>query len=245
VHAPPVLLLHALGTSLAVWRAQLAVLEASFRVIRYDVRGHGQSVRPTGSAADCSIMELVADALAVLDAARIERADWCGVSLGGMTAMAAAVSHPERVRRLVLANTSAHLGAREALDGRIAAIQTRGIDAAIDGLAERWFTPEFRAADPDTVEQILAIVRGTDPLGYIDACAAVRDLDLREAIGAIQAPALVIAGARDLSTPIEHALDITDRIASTRYEVLDASHLSNVEQADDFNGAALAFLRDY
>lgn len=243
-HSPPLLLLNGLGTDLEMWRDQTAALERYFRVIRYDVQGHGKSTVAEPPPATRSIDDLATDALAVLDAARAERAHWCGLSLGGMTAMAAAVRAPQRVLRLVLANTSAYLPPTDMWNARIATVQQQGMEPIAAATAERWFTPEYRAASPEQVERLVQMVRATQPQGYIEGCIAVRDMDLREVIGQISAPTLVIAGTRDVATPIEHAEGLTARIGNADMVVLDASHLSNVEQATDFNEAVLGFLRD-
>jgi 3-oxoadipate enol-lactonase len=243
-HAPALLLLNALGTSSEIWAPQLARLEKQFRVIRFDARGHGKSVLPDGPPAPCSMADLAADALAVLDAARVPRAHWCGVSLGGMVAMWVAAHHPERVQRLVLACTTAWMPPPEAWDERIAKVRAEGMAPMAEAVAGRWFTEGFRKQSPDVVERILAQVRATQPRGYAEACAAIRDMDQRGSLGSITAPALVIAGAQDPGTTLEHAEALVAGIAGSDLAVLDAAHLASVEQADDFTDTLIDFLRD-
>lgn len=257
VHAPTVLLINSLGASLDMWEPQLAALERSFRVVRFDARGHGKSTylheAPMSAIAARSIADYGADALAVLDALRIERAHWVGLSFGGMVAMWAASQAPasvglpsisQRVNRLVLANTTAFMPPRDRWDGLIAALQAGGIDPVADAIAERWFTEGFRRESADAVAKIVAMVRGTQPRGYAEACTAIRDMDQRESISAITASTLVIAGTQDVGTSLEHAEGLTARIRSADLAVLDSAHLSNVEQAEDFTEVLIAFLGD-
>lgn len=257
VHAPAVLLINSLGASLDMWAPQLAALERAFRVVRFDARGHGKSTylddAPDGPVATRSIADYGADALAVLDALRIERAHWVGLSFGGMVAMWAASQAPpsvgmaslsQRVHRLVLANTTAYMPPRDRWDGLIATVQAGSIDPIADGIAERWFTERFRRESADAVEQIVMMVRGTQPRGYAEACTAIRDMDQRESIGVIAANTLVIAGTQDVGTPLEHAEGLTARIRSADLAVLDSGHLSNIEQAEDFAAVLMDFLSE-
>ena len=257
IHAPTVLLIHSLGASGEMWAPQLPALERSFRVVRFDARGHGKSTylqdAPAGPVATRSVADYAADALAVLDALRVERAHWVGLSFGGMVAMWVASQAPEsvgvaslsqRVNRLVLANTTAFMPPRERWDGLIATLQAGSIDPIADGIAERWFAEGFRRESPETIEKIVAMVRGTQPRGYAEACTAIRDMDQRESIGVISASTLVIAGTQDVGTPLEHAEGLTARIRSADLAVLDSGHLSNVEQAEDFTEVLMDFLSD-
>jgi 3-oxoadipate enol-lactonase len=259
LHAPMVLLLHALGSDHTMWDGQLDGLERVFGVLRLDMRGHGQSTwideRSDASAAstDRRIEHYARDAIAVLDALHIERAHWCGLSMGGMIAMWAASQVPvspglpavsQRVARLVLANTSAHMGPRETWDARIATVQRDGLGSLAQGLGERWFGADFRVRHPEVVDSAASTLRATTPRGYIEACGAIRDMDQRDSIAAIAVPTLVIAGALDVATPVEHAEGLLERIAGADLVVLDAGHQSAREQADDFCAALLEFLRD-
>ncbi|HKE45315.1 MAG TPA: 3-oxoadipate enol-lactonase [Steroidobacteraceae bacterium] len=240
--APALLLINSLGCALEMWDPQLTDLSARFRVIRYDARGHGQS--SLGNHTELEIEDLARDAVAVLDAAGVERAHWCGLSLGGMTAMRAAVHHAERVATLVLSNTSAYLPPRENWDARIHTALTSGMGALVDTILGRWFTEEFRDRQPEAIGPIRAMLLATSPAGYAACCTAIRDMDQREALSAIRVPTLVIAGARDPATPPEQAEQIQQRIAGARLTVLDAAHLTNVECAPEFTATVLGFLSD-
>lgn len=233
------LLLHSLGTTSDLWAPQVEALSRRYRVIRYDVRGHGRSQPPVGPY---TLEQLGADALAVLDAVGVERAHLCGVSLGGLTAQWLGVHAPDRVGRIVAANTAARLGSREAWAERIDLVRGRGMDAVIEGGIARWFTPRFQQASPDTVDHFRAMLRSCPVEGYAGSCAVLRDADLREEISRIAAPTLVVTGTHDTATPPALGELVAARVPHARAIELDAAHLSNVEQADAFTTAVRDFL---
>lgn len=239
-HGPVLLLASSLGTTRDLWTPQIATFARTFSVVRYDTRGHGSSLAPDG---DYTLDRLGADALAILDAVGAARAHVCGVSLGGLTAMWLAIHAPERVNRLVVANTAAKIGTREKWDERVAVVQTGGGMAAIaDASLARWFTDGFRERQPAAARGIQAMVAGCPPHGYIGCCAALRDADLRDTIGRIAAPTLVITGVHDPVTPPADAQVLGAGIADASVLLLDAAHLSNVEQAKEFTAAVCDFL---
>lgn len=237
--APALLLINSLGTSLEMWDDQAEGLAERYELVRYDARGHGKST--VGDRTELTLEQLARDALAVLDAFGIARAHLCGISLGGMTATAIAQLWPDRVLKLVLANTSTHMPPRETWQERIQSVLKQGMTAVTEGTLGRWFTPRFHAEHPEHVERIRQLLLSTDPRGYAACAAAVRDMDMREAIGSITAQTLVIAGTQDASTPPAHAEYIVSKIAGAKLVTLDCAHLSNVECADEFNSA----LRDF
>jgi len=151
---------------------------------------------------------------------------------------------PERVERLVLCNTSAHLPGRELWNARIEAVRATGMAAVAPQVLERWFTAGFRARASEAVEKVRQMLLTTPAEGYAACCAAIRDMDQRETIASIRAPTLVVVGSRDPATPPEHGRAIADRIRGARVIELPAAHLSNVEAAEAFNEAVLGFLSD-
>jgi 3-oxoadipate enol-lactonase len=237
--APPLLLSHALGTTADLWAPQMAAFANAFRVIRYDTRGHGRSSVPPGSYA---IDQLGRDALAVLDAAGVDRAHIGGLSLGGLTAMWLGIHAPHRIISLILSSTAARIGTPEGWNDRIQQVRTIGLGAIADATMERWFTNGFRERHPDIVSRHRAMVASCHPDGYLGCCAAIRDADLREAIAGIDAPVLIIAGAADPVTTPDHGREMRARIARSRMVTLEAAHLSNVERADEFNATVLGGL---
>ncbi len=238
--APVCLLLHSLGTTSALWDPQRERFRQSLRVIRYDVRGHGQSQPPVGPY---TLTQLGRDALAVLDAVGVERAHLCGVSLGGITALWLALHAPDRVGRLVVANTAARLGTSEAWANRIGVVRAGGMEAVVDGAIARWFTDRFRDQHPDIVARFRSMLQQCSVDGYAGACAVLRDADLRREIGQISAETLVVTGRHDEATPPALGGLIRACVAGARALDLDAAHLSNVEQAGPFTAGVLDFLR--
>lgn len=239
VDRPPLLLSNSLGTTFRMWDAQMPALSQAFRVIRYDSRGHGQSDAPAG---DYSIARLAADALAVLDSLHIEKAAFVGLSKGGMVGQWLGAHAPERLTRLVLANTAAWMGPPQAWQARIEAVLKDGMGAVTEAVLERWFTPGFRDAAPEAVAPVRDMLLATAPEGYAGCCAAIRDMDQRASLPAIRVPTLVIGGLQDPATPPAKAEEIAAGVADAKLVMLDAAHLSNIEQPEAFNAALVGFL---
>jgi 3-oxoadipate enol-lactonase len=239
-NAPALLLINSIGSTREMWEPQLPSFASRFRVLRYDARGHGRSSTPAG---EYTLEQLGRDALAVLDAAGVEAAHVCGISLGGLTAMWLGVHAPDRVKSLVLANTAARIGTVESWTERVALVRERGMSAVADLTIPRWFSQEFRERHSDIVDQFRSTILSTSPAGYLGCCAALRDADLREEIDAIRCPVLAIAGSTDPATAPEGLHFIHQRIRGSKLVTLDTAHLSNVERADEFTNAVLAFLR--
>ena len=163
--------------------------------------------------------------------------------MGGMVGMWLGVNAPQRIERLVLCNTAAYLGPAQMWDERIETVRRAGMAALVEGVLERWFTAQFRSAAPDKVEPIKRMLLSTSPEGYAGCCMAIRDMGQRQSIRSIKLPTLVIAGSRDPSTPPERAREIADAIVGSKLVILEAAHLSNVEQAERFNRELVDFLR--
>jgi 3-oxoadipate enol-lactonase/4-carboxymuconolactone decarboxylase len=229
--APPLVLLNSLGTTTEMWTPVLAPLAERFRVIRIDTRGHGAS--PAAVPGEPGTIDgLGEDVLAVLDDIGIARAAFAGLSLGGMTAMWLAIHRPERVERLALLCTSAHMPPASAWEERAAAIRARGMPAVAHIPGTTWLTAELAARDPELVAELNAMLASTDPDSYAQCCAAIASLDLRADLGRIAAPTLVLAGAGDpAAPPARHGAVIADAVAGARLVVLEhAAHLATYEQ---------------
>ena len=239
-NAPALMLSNSLGTTLHMWDPQVKPFTERFRLIRYDRRGHGKSAVPPGPY---SMERLGRDVLGILDRLGIETIDWCGLSMGGMVGQWLGANAPNRVRRLVLANTSCHYPDPRFWNERIEAIRASG---GLASLAERimalWFSPEFRARAPEAVAPLRSMLAATQVEGYVACCAAIRDMDHRDILGRISAPTLVIAGRHDQATPVAAAQFIQSRIAGAALTILDAAHISNVEQPTAYADAVLEFL---
>ena len=229
--APVLMLSNSLGTALEMWDEPLPTLAGQFRVLRYDQRGHGRSPAPPGPY---TIAELGRDALELLDRIGLERVSFCGTSLGGMTGMWLAAGAPERIDRLALCCTSAHLPPRERWTERAATVRAEGVQAVADAQLERWFTPALAERRPDVVERTRRALLATSPEGYAGCCEAIAAHDLRQELGSIRAPTLVLAAADDPATPPEHGRLIADAVADARLVVLErARHLAVVERAEE------------
>lgn len=239
---PWLTLCHPLACDLSVWDAQAAALAPHFRVLRYDLRGHGGSGAPSGPY---SFPLLVDDLLGLLDALGIVRTHFVGLSLGGMIGQHFALSAPERLDRLVLASTTSALGPEVApvWAERIAQARNFGMETQVAGFLERWFTEPFRLAQPELVARIASLIRATPVAGYTACAALIPTLDITARLGAIRAPTLVLVGEGDYSTPPAMAEAITAAIPGARQDVLpEAAHLCNLEQAQLFNRVILDFL---
>jgi 3-oxoadipate enol-lactonase len=243
VDAPAIVCVNPLGTNLHVWDAQAAALSERYRVIRYDMRGHGMtSLAPSGE--DYAIARLADDVAALLDVLRIERAHYVGLSIGGQIGQRFAAAHPTRVDSLVLCATGSVIGSPETWNPRIEAVTRGGMSAIVDGVMERWFTPATRADRPVTVDGFRIMVERTPVAGYVGCCAAIRDADLRADDARIAARTLILAGEADPAASPATAAAMRDLIPGARLEVIPAaSHLLNVEQPEAVTALIDGFLR--
>ncbi len=236
---PCLVLSNSLGTDLSMWDAQAAVLAQQFHVLRYDSRGHGQSGRGN---VPVTLERLGRDVIGLLDALAISRAHFCGISMGGLTGQWLGVHQPQRLHKLVVANTAARIGTLDGWAARAAQVRREGMDSVADGSAGRWFTPQFVADEPASVAAMIAGLRAQDAEGYAACCDALAIADLRDAIAAIPVPTLVIAGAHDPVTTVADSEWMGRQIAGAKLAVVPASHLSNIEASQQFNHALLHFL---
>lgn len=238
----PVVLSHALGLELGMWDALAAALAPRHEVLRYDHRGHGGSAVPAGPY---RMDELVDDAARVIREWGAGPVAWVGLSLGGMVGQGLAIRHPELVRSLVLANTTAHYpeAAQAAWAQRIAAVEQGGLEAIADMVMERYFHAGFRSGRPDALAAFRAALLRTSATGYAATCHAVREVDWLERLPQVRCPTLVIAGALDVGAPVAMSQAIAERIPGARLEVLaEASHLSVAEQPQQFAALVEGFL---
>ncbi|HEX5415235.1 MAG TPA: alpha/beta fold hydrolase [Chloroflexota bacterium] len=238
-NGPPVILIHALGLSLLQWEPQLQPLASAYTVIVYDVRGHGATDAPAGPY---SMEDFADDLQGLMDALGVGSAHIVGLSMGGMIAQEFALRCPERVRSLVLANTTSEYRqeARRQFAERARVAEERGMAPLIDGTLDRWFTEEFRRLSPGLVERIRLILGATNPHGYAAACRAVAQIDTTERLVSVGVPTLVLAGDEDQSTTPEMALKIHEHIPGSTYQILpDTAHLSNVSAPDVFTQAVV------
>ena len=240
--APVLVLSNSLGTNLHMWDTQIPAFTAHFRVLRYDTRGHGDSLVTEGPY---SIEQLGRDVLALLDALKLDKVHFCGLSMGGLIGQWLGINASERLNRLIVCNTAAKIGSPEVWNPRIETV-LRDREAAMVGLRDasiaRWFTPAYSEANPESAKRITDMLAATSPEGYAANCAAVRDADFRDQLGQIKAPLLVIAGTADAVTPPSGSLFIQEHVAGAEYAEFQAAHLSNVEVGEPFSRRVIDFL---
>lgn len=240
--APVVMLSHSLGSNLHMWDPQMTALEARFRVLRYDTRGHGGSDVPDGAY---TLDQLVADAVALLDGLGIPKVNFVGLSMGGMIAQGIALKHAGRVDHLVLCDTSAFMPAeaQPIVQERIDAARKEGMPALADATLARWFTLPYLQKKGPGVDMIRSIFLTSPVTGYIGCTEAIRRLNYIGELPRISHPTLIMVGQEDPGTPVAAAQAIHERIAGSRLVVIpSASHLSNIEQAGVFNQSLVEFL---
>lgn len=238
---PVVMLAHSLGHNLSMWRPQVEPLTAAgFRLLRYDHRGHGASSVPEGAY---TMDQLAEDAVGLMNALGLDRVHFCGLSMGGMVGQMLGARHAHRLQSLVLCSTSSYMPPKQMWDERIQVVGDKGLSAVVDATIDRWYTKAGQRRLPEAVAATRTAILDTEPAGFCGCCAAIRDMDLREAIQTIALPTLILVGEHDEGTPVSAARSIHERIAGSRLEILaDAAHLQNSEQADRFNQLLLSFL---
>lgn len=240
--APWVVLSNSLGASLAMWDPQVPALTATHRVLRYDTRGHGGSATIAGPF---TMADLVADAVAVMDAHGVVQADFVGLSLGGMTGLGLALAHPGRLNRLVCADARADApeAFRANWDARIARIAEGGLAAIIDATLEGWLTADFRAANPDVVAKVRGMVLANDPAGYVACCAALKTLDYFKDLGRMTVPTLYVCGDQDKGAAPDVMRSMAAATPGSSFVLIsDAAHVANLNAPGAFNAALSDFL---
>jgi 3-oxoadipate enol-lactonase len=230
---------NSLGTTLEMWEPQMAVFAKHFRVLRYDSRGHGLSSVPPGPY---TVEQLADDVVHLLDAQKLERVLFCGLSIGGMTGMRLGTVAAERFDKIVLCNTAAKIGTAETWNARISTVQKGGMKAVASGVIERWLTADYRAMHPVETARGIAMLENANPEGYVASCAAVRDMDQRETITEIRVPTLALSGTNDAVTPPSEGRFIAERVPGAQFKEVKAAHLSNWEAAEEFNREVSHFL---
>jgi len=240
--APVLMLSNSLGTTLHMWDEQVAPFTRHFRLVRYDPRGHGKSGVPKGRY---SMERLGRDVLAVLDGLgieKIEKINWCCLSMGGMVGQWLVANAANRIDKLVLTNTACYYADKAAWADRINFARTNGMTGLAGPMMERWFTKEFRERAPAAVARIKEMFAKTDIEGFLGCCEAIRDMDHRPLLPKIKAPTLVIAGRFDIATLPAMNEFIQNEIPGAQYKLLDAPHIANVEQPQAYADTVLEFL---
>ena len=239
---PVVTFSHSLACNLGMWDEQVRALKGRYRVLRFDTRGHGQSGAPAGAY---TLEQLSDDLKALLDGLGITATHFVGLSMGGMIGQVFALKHPAMVQSLVLCDTTSRYPAAAApiWEDRIKAVGAKGMEPMVAPTLERWFTAPFRARRWDLMERVGAMIRSTPAPGYIGCCHAIPKINVTERLRDVRCPALVIVGEEDPGTPVEMARDIHAALPAAELAILSrASHLSNLEQPEEFNRVLGGFL---
>lgn len=243
--APVLIFNHSLATSRAIWRAQVAAFAPRYRVVTFDMRGHGESAAPDFPY---TLDMLADDVVGVLDCLGVERpAVFVGISIGGMIGQSLGLRHAQRFRALVLASTTSRVPpeGRAMWDQRIEAIRRDGVEGQVQPTLERWLSAEFRARDPETTRWVADMIRGTPAAGMIGCGHAIKMLDYTEQLQRIALPTLIIAGEKDPGTPVAASEAIQARIKGSRLEVIPGClHQAPIEAPGAFNRILADFLAD-
>lgn len=237
--APPLILSHSLGATHALWNRQLKTFAEYFFIILYDHPGHGDSSDRPGVG---TIADYAHDVLALMDQLGIEKAHFCGLSLGGMVGMRLALTAGDRLDKLILCSTTAKIVDPTLLKARIENIRRFGLEQISESVLNKWLTAEFCAREPETLTEIRDMFLTTTAQGYADTAEMICEMDLRPVLRNIANDTLVIYGTRDEATPPAWNRAIADSIAGARCRAMDTAHLANIEAPDEFSKQVLDFL---
>jgi 3-oxoadipate enol-lactonase len=239
--APWLIWSNSLATNLAAWEDQAREFKSAFRVLRYDQRGHGATEAPGGRY---SFDLLMADALALMDAIRIEKAHFAGLSMGGATALGLAELHPERLDKVIVCDSPCQStpASTQQWEERIAIAEKQGMAALVEPTVTRWFPPEVIKANPPYLDKARQMIRTTPVQGFIGCAAALADHDYAAAVATVKRPVLFLAGEKDGVTPAAMR-KLHASLSGSRYvELAGAGHISNLDQPAAFNRAVAEFL---
>jgi 3-oxoadipate enol-lactonase len=240
--APWLVLSHSLACNVRMWDGQVAALKDRFRILAYDTRGHGQSAAPSGAY---TLEQLADDLHQLMKALKIEKAHYCGLSMGGMIGQTFALKYPGIFQTLILADTTSRYPAQAGpvWAERIRTAESKGMEAIVQPTLERWFTEDFRRDNAGEVSMIAEAIRTTPVPGFVGCCHAIPRIDVTARLKEIRCPILVICGDKDPGTPPAMAREIHDNAPGSKLVMIpDAAHLSNVEKPAEFNRALEDFL---
>ncbi len=240
---PWIVVSNSLAADSSSWDHQLSLLTKTFRVLRYDTRGHGRSSAPEGPY---TLTHLTGDVLALMDHYGIEKADFLGLSTGGMTGLGLAIDHPSRVTRLICcdARSDAPPPFVDNWTARIASVETAGDMKPVAAFnKERWFTPAFIASHSRVIDRTMTMILATSPRGYVGCARALQKLDYKRHLGRIKCPTLFICGAQDAAAPSAVMQEMTGLVPGATLKLVDpGAHLCNIENPEGFNAIVSAWL---
>ena len=237
---PALVFSNSLGTNFKMWQPQIDHFQQDFFVICYDTRGHGASSAPQGPY---TLDQLGQDVVNLLDHLNIEKAAFCGISMGGLTGQWLAINKPERFSHVVVCNTAAKIGQEQAWNERAALVREQGLAPIASTAAGRWFTEPFIQSNAATVTTLSNDLGAGSPEGYASCCEALAKADVREQLKDITVPVLVVAGQQDPVTTVADGQFMVERITNSQLFEINASHISNVELPNEFNQAVKQFIQ--
>lgn len=237
---PALVFSNSLGTNFKMWQPQIDHFQQDFFVICYDTRGHGASSAPQGPY---TLDQLGQDVVNLLDHLNIEKAAFCGISMGGLTGQWLAINKPERFSHVIVCNTAAKIGQEQAWQDRAALVREQGLTPIASTAAGRWFTEPFIQSNAATVATLSNDLGAGSPEGYASCCEALAKADVREQLKDIQVPVFIVAGQQDPVTTVADGEFMQQRIANAELFEINASHISNIEQPEAFNQAVQAFIQ--
>ncbi|TQR71691.1 3-oxoadipate enol-lactonase [Acinetobacter sp. RF14B] len=236
---PALVFSNSLGTKFSMWQPQIDFFQKDYFVVCYDTRGHGGSTAPQGPY---QLDQLGQDVIHLLDHLNIQKAAFCGISMGGLTGQWLAINHPERFNHVIVANTAAKIGQEQAWLERAALVRAQGLAPIASTAASRWFTEPFIQSNAAIVAELSNDLGAGSPEGYASCCEALAKADLREQIKSVSVPVLIVAGQQDPVTTVADAQAMQHSIVNSQLFEINASHISSVEQAEAFNQAVQIFL---
>ncbi len=236
---PAIIFSNSLGTNFSMWQVQIDALKNDFFVICYDTRGHGQSSAPQGPY---TIDQLGQDVIHLLNHLNVEKAAFCGISMGGLTGQWLAINYPERFNHVIVCNTAAKIGQEQAWNDRATLVREQGLQPIASTAASRWFTEHFIQRNTAIVTSLSNDLGASSAEGYASCCEALAKADLREQLKEIKIPVLVIVGTQDPVTTVADGQFMAERIVGSQLFEIDASHISNIEQPKVFSTAIQKFI---
>ena len=241
-NSPVLVFSNSLGSTFQMWEKVIPLLLPYFQVINYDTRGHRQNKHIGQQQPNWSIADLGQDVVSILDDLGVEKAHFCGLSMGGLIGQWLAIHHSSRINSLIISNSAAKIGDIERWNSRIDTILSKGMESIVSDTMERWFTPAFIQHNPVWIERYSAMFSGSQREGYTKCCAAIRDADFREVVHQITSKTLVITGEEDAVTTPDHAQFLHEQIQGSEKVILPARHLSATELPEEFAETLLHFL---
>lgn len=236
---PALIFSNSLGTNFSMWQPQVEAFKNDYYIVCYDTRGHGGSSAPHGPY---SIDQLGTDVVHLLDHLQIDKAIFCGISMGGLTGQWLAIHHPERFNHIMVCNTAAKIGQESAWNDRAQLVREQGLDSIASTAASRWFTEKFIQHNPKIVKELSKNLAAGSTEGYASCCEALSKADLRAKLKDICVPMLIVAGSRDPVTTVADGQYMVNNIKNSALFEIDASHISNIEQPEKFNKALQQFI---